>query len=76
MTEKTSLITLLVSAILFLSVIEEKLIAIHNTKVSYQFSPKTYITHKISDSLFIDGKLDEHAWEQTRWTDPFLDIRG
>jgi len=76
MTEKIPLITLLVSAILFLSVIEEKLFAIQNTKVSYQFSPKTYITHKISDSLIIDGKLDEPPWEQTRWTDPFLDIQG
>ncbi|MCG2589587.1 carbohydrate-binding family 9-like protein [Rhodohalobacter sulfatireducens] len=76
MTEKISLVTLLVSAFLFLSMSEEKLFAIQKTKVPYQFSPKTYITHKISDSLIIDGKLDEPAWQQSRWTDSFLDIRG
>lgn len=53
-----------------------KLFAFQTMENSYEFSPKTYVIHKISEPLTINGKLDEPAWQQTEWTDPFLDIQG
>ncbi|MEH6408069.1 MAG: carbohydrate-binding family 9-like protein, partial [Leeuwenhoekiella sp.] len=38
--------------------------------------PRSYVAHKITDSLTIDGKGDEHAWQQAEWTDKFIDIEG
>ena len=53
-----------------------QLSAFQDTENSWQFSPKTYVIHKVSDPPAIDGKLVDSAWQQTQWTDPFLDIRG
>lgn len=43
---------------------------------SIEFNPRSYISVKISDSLNIDGKLNESGWEKASWTEPFLDIEG
>jgi len=62
--------------ILFFSLSIPELVSFQDTENSYHFSPKTYVIYKTSNPLTINGKLDELAWEQTRWTDPFLDIQG
>lgn len=67
---------LLFSLILFFSLNITELFSFQGTNVSRHFSPKNYLIHKISDSLTIDGKLNEPVWQQARWTDPFLDIQG
>lgn len=64
------------TVILLLLLGTTELFSFQDTKVSYQFSPKSYLIYKISEPLLVDGKLDELAWQQTEWTDPFLDIQG
>lgn len=76
MIEKVPFTTLFFATLLFFSLDIPDLFAYQDTEVSYHFSPKTYIIQKISDPLTIDGNLDETAWQQIRWTDPFLDIQG
>lgn len=66
----------LFTTILFLSLVIPELFSFQVTENLYHFSPKTYVIHKISSTLAIDGKLDESAWSQAQWTDPFLDIQG
>ncbi|NER12338.1 carbohydrate-binding family 9-like protein [Leptobacterium flavescens] len=39
-------------------------------------SPKTYVIHKTSGSITIDGKADEKDWINTPYTDAFIDIEG
>lgn len=41
-----------------------------------EFAPKSYTTYRISDSVKVDGKLQEKSWSQVRWTDSFMDIEG
>lgn len=78
MTEKVpaTINKVLFTAILFFSLDIPELYSLKDTENCYQFTPKTYVIHKISDSPIIDGKLDETAWQQTPWTDSFLDIQG
>lgn len=38
--------------------------------------PKTYVVHKISQSLSIDGKADEMDWKNAAFTANFIDIEG
>ena len=38
--------------------------------------PKTYIAHKTSEVITIDGKEDETAWKKAKWTPNFIDIEG
>lgn len=40
------------------------------------FSPKNYICLRSEEPLKIDGKQNEEAWENTRWSEPFVDIEG
>lgn len=42
---------------------------------SIDFDPRSYVCHKISDSLTINGQL-ESAWQQAQWTNEFVDIEG
>ncbi len=39
-------------------------------------SPKTYVVHKTSQQLIIDGKADEQDWKNAVFTDEFIDIEG
>lgn len=41
---------------------------------SIEFNPRSYVSVKTSDSLNIDGKLEESSWEKASWTESFLDI--
>ncbi len=38
--------------------------------------PKSYTAYKTIDSLRIDGKPNEKSWQQSRWSDNFIDIEG
>ena len=40
------------------------------------FSPEKYIAYKTTETLCIDGKLDEDDWNKTQWTKRFIDIEG
>ncbi|NSL89216.1 carbohydrate-binding family 9-like protein [Chitinophaga sp. Mgbs1] len=39
-------------------------------------TPEHYVCYHITDSITIDGKLDEAAWQQVNWTNDFVDIEG
>lgn len=76
MIKKEPLVKVLLTVILFISLGIPVQFSTQDTKVSYQFSPKTYLIYHISEPLSVDGKLDEQTWQQTEWTDLFLDIQG
>ncbi len=38
--------------------------------------PKGYVCYRASGPIQMDGRLDEAAWQQVPWTDPFVDIEG
>lgn len=38
--------------------------------------PKGYVCYRARSPITIDGRLDEVAWQQVPWTDPFVDIEG
>ena len=43
-------------------------------KINY--APKHYIVYKAKETLCIDGKLNDEAWQKASWTDNFTDIEG
>ncbi|MBK3519318.1 carbohydrate-binding family 9-like protein [Carboxylicivirga marina] len=40
------------------------------------FHPESYVCYRTKDPLIIDGNLDEDAWQNTAWTNLFVDIQG
>ena len=38
--------------------------------------PRRYVCRKTSQTITIDGRLDEQAWKDANWTIPFIDIQG
>jgi hypothetical protein len=38
--------------------------------------PKGYVCYRTTEPIIVDGKLDEPAWRNVPWTDPFIDIEG
>lgn len=36
--------------------------------------PKQYVAYKTNETLVLDGKLDDPAWQEVEWTDRFVDI--
>ncbi|MFT5294011.1 MAG: hypothetical protein ACI9YH_000017 [Colwellia sp.] len=38
--------------------------------------PKSYIAYRLDQSITLDGKADETAWENAQWSDLFVDIEG
>lgn len=40
--------------------------------------PRQYRVHKLqpNQAIVADGKLDEEAWKEVPWSDPFVDIQG
>lgn len=38
--------------------------------------PRHYMVYRVSDSLRIDGRIDEAAWNNAQWSDYFIDIEG
>ena len=38
--------------------------------------PQTYVAHKTSEVITIDGKANETAWNKAKWTNDFIDIEG
>lgn len=47
-----------------------------DAKAQLDTSPKTYVCYYTPSPLFIDGKLDEGAWEAAPWSEAFVDIEG
>jgi len=41
-----------------------------------KYSPRTYVCYKTKTPIVIDGKMDESSWENTDWTQLFVDIEG
>lgn len=42
----------------------------------FHFDPPSYVLYRAPDSLEIDGRFDEQAWQDAEWSGPFVDIRG
>lgn len=40
------------------------------------FSPENYICYAASNTIKIDGKIDEESWSLAPWTGDFIDIEG
>jgi hypothetical protein len=38
--------------------------------------PKGYVCYRARRPVVIDGRLDDPAWKDALWTDPFVDIEG
>ena len=38
--------------------------------------PRNYVCHFTEEAPRIDGKLDDDAWVEAPWSDPFVDIEG
>lgn len=64
------------TALLFVMVAVTGNINAQDVPPSIEFDPQSYICYKISDTLNIDGELDEASWEEVPWTNDFLDIEG
>jgi hypothetical protein len=43
---------------------------------SAQSRPLSYERHRATTPIQIDGKLDDPAWKQAKWTSDFVDIQG
>ena len=41
-----------------------------------EYYPKTYVCHKANTAILVDGKLNDKAWSDVKWTDSFVDIEG
>ncbi len=71
---------LLLSLIMFLSIAcaqapeNQEYQKFQKTQIPY--APKHYVCYKAGETLTIDGKLDEPAWQKAEWTDEFGDIEG
>jgi hypothetical protein len=56
------------------------LMAYGQNKINYAhpipFAPEKYVCYQTTESLKIDGLLDEAAWEAAPWTNDFRDIEG
>jgi hypothetical protein len=43
---------------------------------SVQGTPLSYECHRATSPIRIDGKLDDPAWKDAKWTSDFIDIQG
>lgn len=41
-----------------------------------QKTPRTYIANKTYDTIIVNGKADEVAWNKAQWSNVFIDIEG
>jgi len=39
-------------------------------------SPRHYLCYKTNETIMIDGKMEDPAWEKAAWTQQFVDIEG
>lgn len=67
--------TFITAAVIFISAFVPSLHA-QDIAPSVEFNPERYVSYKASDSLDIDGILQEKSWEKAEWTEYFLDIEG
>jgi len=48
----------------------------HPTDSGNATVPRRYTCHRARSPVVIDGRLDEPAWADAPWTEPFVDIEG
>lgn len=41
-----------------------------------QNSPRTFVAHNTSETISIDGSMEEPAWQKAKWSQLFKDIEG
>tara|TARA_B100000214_G_scaffold374502_1_gene357476 strand:+ start:2120 stop:3202 length:1083 start_codon:yes stop_codon:yes gene_type:complete len=41
-----------------------------------EYSPRTYVCHKLEKPILLDGKLNDEGWEEVKWSKSFVDIEG
>ncbi len=41
-----------------------------------EFNPRHYVCYKTDEKLVIDGNLAENSWQESVWTENFIDIKG
>lgn len=70
--KNTFLTTLIV--LIFISCTKEKALTVDLS--SDIVSPRTYVVHKTTAPITIDGKGNEDDWENAAFTDKFIDIEG
>lgn len=43
---------------------------------NFVFNPQKYICNKATDTITVDGLMNEADWKQQEWTEDFVDIEG
>ena len=41
-----------------------------------EYNPRIYVCYRASNNILVDGKLNDPDWEQSVWTESFVDIEG
>ena len=41
-----------------------------------EYNPRIYVCYRASNNIQVDGKLNDPDWEQSAWTESFVDIEG
>ncbi len=67
---------LLLTAICFFSQSNAQTVSLSEKYARMLTTPRGYVCHRVTDSLTIDGKGEEVAWQSAEWTDAFVDISG
>lgn len=39
-------------------------------------TPRGHLVHRATEAVVVDGRLDDPAWQDAPWTEPFVDIEG
>lgn len=52
------------------------LVCILSPALTWAHAPKGYVCIRTTSSVQIDGLLNEPVWQETSWSDPFVDIQG
>jgi hypothetical protein len=73
-------ITLLLVIVVLGAVLLSMTATDHPDQISEEFScdppPRGYVCYRAKSAIVIDGKLDDAAWADAPWSEPFRDIEG
>ena len=64
------------SKIKYLSVVFGCVSMLSCAQAKEEIIPETYVAHKTSEPINIDGKADEDSWKRAKWSSNFIDIEG
>ena len=45
-------------------------------ELKIEYAPRTYVCYKASTPMLVDGKLNDPAWVNSKWSESFVDIEG